>query len=45
MVHKLQEMMFRKLIKGKNNCLNGHNSGGSSFGWFATSLSHTSFFS
>uniref|UniRef100_A0A0K2VJ95 Uncharacterized protein n=1 Tax=Lepeophtheirus salmonis TaxID=72036 RepID=A0A0K2VJ95_LEPSM len=27
MVDGLQEMVFRKLIKGKNNCLNGHNEG------------------
>ncbi|CAB4057477.1 unnamed protein product [Lepeophtheirus salmonis] len=27
MVDKLQEMVFKKLIKVKNNCLNGHNNG------------------
>uniref|UniRef100_A0A0K2UA91 Uncharacterized protein n=1 Tax=Lepeophtheirus salmonis TaxID=72036 RepID=A0A0K2UA91_LEPSM len=32
MVDRLQEMVFRKLIKGKYNCLNGHNNGGSYIG-------------
>uniref|UniRef100_A0A0K2UIL8 Uncharacterized protein n=1 Tax=Lepeophtheirus salmonis TaxID=72036 RepID=A0A0K2UIL8_LEPSM len=36
--------MIHNLLNSKNNCLNGHNNGGSSFGWFATSLSETSFF-
>uniref|UniRef100_A0A0K2VHX6 Uncharacterized protein n=1 Tax=Lepeophtheirus salmonis TaxID=72036 RepID=A0A0K2VHX6_LEPSM len=32
MVYKLQEMMYKKLIKSKNNCLNDHNNGGSYIG-------------
>uniref|UniRef100_A0A0K2TV83 Uncharacterized protein n=1 Tax=Lepeophtheirus salmonis TaxID=72036 RepID=A0A0K2TV83_LEPSM len=32
MVDGLQEMVFRKLIKGKNNCLNGHHNDGSYIG-------------
>uniref|UniRef100_A0A0K2TKS8 Uncharacterized protein n=1 Tax=Lepeophtheirus salmonis TaxID=72036 RepID=A0A0K2TKS8_LEPSM len=40
----ISKIMIQNSLNGKNICLNGHNNGGSSFGWFATSLSDTIFF-